>query len=258
MAEIPLSFSSDFSEFDAQEAGRALGAEPRVTRDIAHGDGEALDVGDAVVEVYPDAGVARVTTPDARIEMFRVPSYTITGERVVFEQGESDDRSRLLVRGDGKVSFYPVLRAPEPSWTRQAASGGRQDSPAPEVASETTTEPATSQEPRETVQEMQLRGRLGRDPWFSTRDDRPAAGFPLAVNPEDGGKATWHNVVTFDETADQLHKSFEKRQIGKGKLVDVTGRPIVVEEPKANGGVKKTPEFHATAVARAQSTRPGR
>ncbi len=98
----------------------------------------------------------------------------------------------------------------------------------------------------------------GRDPWFSTRNDRPAAGFPLAVNPEDGGKAIWHDVVTFDETAGQLHEAFEKRQIGRGKLVDVTGQPVVIEVPKANGGVKKTQEFHASAVARVEAARPGR
>jgi hypothetical protein len=258
MAEVPLNFSVDFSEFDAQEAGRVLGTEPRTMRDVAHGDGQALDVNDATLEVYPDAGIARVTTPDARIELFRVPTYTIAGGRVVFEQGEPDDRSRLLVRGDGKVSFYPVLRAADASWTRQTASRRHQDSPAGKVASETTTEPSSSPEPRETVQEVALRGRLGRDPWFSTRDDRPAAGFPLAVNPENGGKATWHDVVTFDDTAKQLRTAFEKRYIDSGKLVDVTGQPVVVEAPKAGGGVKKTREFHATAVTRVQATRPGR
>src|SRR3712207_6102674 len=143
MPEVPLSFSADFSDFNAQEVGKALEAEPRTTRDVAHGNGEAMNLGETTLEIYRDAGVARVTTPDARIELFRVPSYSITGERVVFEQGEPDDRSRLLVRGDGKVSFYPVLRAPDASWTRQTASSGRQDSPTPDVASAATTEPAT-------------------------------------------------------------------------------------------------------------------
>jgi hypothetical protein len=107
---------------------------------------------------------------------------------------------------------------------------------------------------------MQLQGRLGRDPWFSTRDDRPAAGFPLAVNPEGGGKAIWHDVVTFDEIAGQLRQSFDSRQIAKGKPVSVTGQPVVVELPKPNGGMKRTREFHATVVARVQSSspRPGR
>jgi hypothetical protein len=249
---------SSFHEFDAEAAGQALDAEPRSTRDVVHGNGQALDVHDAVLEVYPDTGVTRVTTPDARVELFRVPRYTVREQRVIFEQGDEDDRPRLQIRADGKVAFHPVLRGPELSQTDETAVSGRQDSPAGQAPSETTTRPSTSSEPREAVQEVQLRGRLGRDPWFSTRDDRPAAGFPLAVNPEDGGKATWHDIVTFDEAAGQLHEAFEKRQITKCTPVDVTGQPVVVEEPKAGGGVKRAREFHATAITRVQSTRPGR
>jgi len=78
------------------------------------------------------------------------------------------------------------------------------------------------------------------------------------VNPEDGGKAIWHDVVTFDETAGRLHEAFEKRQIGRGKLVDVTGQPVVVEQPGANGRTKRKQEFHASAVTRIQVTRSAR
>src|SRR3954467_5822787 len=107
MPEIP----SNFSEFDTQAAGEALNSQPHTMRDVAHGDGEAINVGETTLEVYRNAGVARVTTPDARIELFRVPSYSMTGERVVFEQGDGDDRTRLQVRADGKVAFHPLLRA---------------------------------------------------------------------------------------------------------------------------------------------------
>ena len=71
-------------------------------RDIAHGNGEALHVGDTVLEVYRDAGFARVTTPDARIELYRVPRYSVSGERVVFEQGEEENRSRLQAQADSE------------------------------------------------------------------------------------------------------------------------------------------------------------
>jgi hypothetical protein len=187
----------------------------------------------------------------------QVPRHTVREERVVFELGQEDERSRLQVRADGKVAFHPVLRQPEPPQTDETAPSRRQASPVPSDASETTTRPASSPEPHEAVQAIELRGRLGRDPWFSTRDDRPAAGFPLAVNPEDGGKAIWHDVVTFDETAGELHEAFDKRQITKGKLVNVTGEPVVVEEPRAGGGVKRSREIHASAVTRVQSTRHG-
>src|SRR5919202_1911853 len=76
MPEVP----SNFSEFDAHAAGEALGSQPHTMRDVAHGDGEALTVGETTLEVYRDAGVTRVTTPDARIELYRVPSYSVSGE----------------------------------------------------------------------------------------------------------------------------------------------------------------------------------
>jgi hypothetical protein len=252
MLEVP----PNFSEFDAVEAGRALGAEPRTMRDIAHGEGEALDVGDTVLEVYRDAGFARVTTPDARIELYRVPSYSLSDERVVFEHGENDDRTRLLVRNDGKVSFYPVLKATGSSRTLETAPSGHQDSPAGQVTSETTTGRSNDSEGDKSgeVEQVQLQGRLGRDPWFSTSGEQQVGGFPLAVN-NDEGQTTWHKVVVFDDTARQLHEDHGKGTIRKGRLVDVTGQTVIREEPTARGGVKKSPEFHATAVARVQSTR---
>jgi hypothetical protein len=254
---MPEQYSA-FHEFDAEAAGQALGSDPRSMRDVAHGDGQAFDVVDAILEVYPDAGVTRATTPDARVELFRVPRYTVREQRIIFEIGTEEDRTRLQVRADGKVAFHPVLRGAEPSQTNETPASGRQDSPTPSVTSETTTRPTTSPEPREAVQEMQLQGRLGRDPWFGTRDERPAAGFPIAINPEGGGKATWHDVVTFDEIAGQLQEAFKRRQITSGKLVDVTGRPVVVELPKPGGGVKRAREIHATAVTRVPNGRSSR
>src|SRR3954452_23662341 len=125
MPEVP----SHFSEFDTQAAGEALGSQPHAMRGVAHGDGEALNVGDTTLEVYRDAGVARVTTPDARIELFRVPSYSVSTERVLFEQGTDGNRSRLLVGRDGKVSFRPVVRATESSRTSETPPNGHQNSP---------------------------------------------------------------------------------------------------------------------------------
>src|SRR5687767_6078522 len=97
-----------FSEFDINRAGETLGAEPHETRDVAYGDGQALTIGDATLEVYRSAHVARVTTPDARIELFRVPTYHLSPERLVFQQGDEDARTRLLIQSNGRVAFYPV------------------------------------------------------------------------------------------------------------------------------------------------------
>ena len=248
MPETP----SHFSEFDAHTAGEALGSQPHATRDVAHGDGEALNVGDTTLEVYREAGVTRVTTSDARIELFRVPSYSVSAERVVFEQGTEDNRTRLLVGRDGKVSFRPVVRATESPRTNENPSNGRQDSPNGHGPSEAPTQPSSPDGDKGgEVQQLQLQGRLGRDPWFNSDGDRHIAGFPLAVHSEN--ETVWHKVVVFDATAEQLQTDHSKGVIRKGRLVDVTGQTVIREEPKPSGGIKKVPEFHATAVTRVTS-----
>src|SRR3954466_9112600 len=260
MPETP----SKFSEFDMQAASEALGAESHPMHDVAHGDGEALTAGEAVLEVYRDAGVTRVTTPDARIELFRVPSYSISAERVLFEQGTDGNRSRLLVGRDGKVSFRPVVRATESSRTSETPPNGHHNSPTPSMPSENltgrenrTTTPSSTQTTtlegakNGEVEQQVLQGRLGRDPWFNSDGDQQIAGFPLAVHNEN--ETVWHKVVVFDATADQLQQDHSKGVIRKGRLVDVTGQIVIREEPKPSGGVKKIPEFHASRVTRVTS-----
>src|SRR5262249_52903497 len=84
------------------------------TRDVAHGEGQILPVADrtAVLEVYPQAQVARVTTAHARVEVYRTPGYSVNPSLglVVFEQGTDEQRTRLLINREGRVSFHPVLR----------------------------------------------------------------------------------------------------------------------------------------------------
>jgi hypothetical protein len=253
MPETP----SHFSEFDAQAAGEALGAEPRTTRDVAHGDGQAIDVGDATLEVYRDAGVARVTTPDARIELFRVPNYSINGDRVIFEQGTGDNRTRLRLRADGKVAFQPVLRATELPTTSGTTTDGEQPPTTASALSERTTrlpDTATSTAPEgKEPPQQQLTGRLGNDPWYIPRDEGPVAGFPLAVHDEQD-KTTWHKVVVFGETAEQMNAGRQTGQFKKGRLVQLSGTPVTRQEDNGKGGTRTVKEFHATSVVRLKDT----
>jgi Single-strand binding protein family len=250
---------SSFQDFDPEATGKALDSEPHNTRDVTHGDGQAFDLTDAVLEVYPDAGVTRATTPDARVELFRVPRYEVREQQVVFEQGSDDSRKRLTVSGDGKVSYRPVLRATEAPRTDGTTTDRPKDSPAGQAPSETVTgRNSNTPEPREAVPEVSLRGRLGRDPWFDASIPPTVGKFPLAVNPEDGGKATWHDVVVFDDIAEILQQAHRTGAIRKGRLVDVTGLPVAIERKREDGRARKVHEFHAIAVTRVQATRPGR
>ena len=165
---------SPINEFDAEAVGEVLGTHARKTRDVAFGDGEALTLGKdetTTVEVYPDAMVTRVTTERARIELFGVPGYTVTNDRLVFVHGPESDESRLLVRGDGKASYYPVLRATETPRTPNTATNEHQNSPAPTDPSRgvtgqkvDTASKSPEDEKSGEVQQQQLQGRLGRDP----------------------------------------------------------------------------------------------
>jgi hypothetical protein len=249
------------AEFNGEALSATLGAEARTMRDVAHGDGEALAVagGKAVLEVYPTVGVARVTTSDARVEVYRVPGYSLNAavRRVVFEQGTDDKRTRLLVHGDGKVSFHPVAAVPQSPRTPETAPDDAEAtiplSPAPEAATADQAGAAPEAERSEAgePEPVTLTGRLGRDPWFTVQDETPTAGFPFAVN--DQGKTTWHRVVVFDEAAEQLR---EDRQIKKGRLVQVTGQQVVRQEPTAAGGVRKSRELHANSITRLTASKP--
>jgi hypothetical protein len=252
-----------FTEIDQFEGGSirdALAAEIQPTRDIAFGQGSVLSVasGKALLEVFPDAAVARVTTGQARVELHHIPGYAVDDDksRVIFEQGTQDDRTRLIVRDDGKVSFHPVLRAPDAAVAPESRPSGSQaaetTSPTPDATTAPVkTTPEVSQEAGETVL-VTLQGRLGRDPWFSGGQDSPIAGFPLAVN--EANQTTWHKVVAFDEAARALEDQAKRGDIRKGRLVDVTGQTVIREEVTTRG-TKKTREFHATRIARVKSTR---
>jgi hypothetical protein len=249
-----------FEDYDSTAIGRTLQRDPLPTRDVAHGDGDAFRLADSAVElqVFPATGVARVTTPDARVELFRLAGYSVNDQppRVVFDQGNTEQRTRLAVRDDGKVSFMPVLTATEASTTAvPAGDAPKSGADVSDPAERPTTSDNTTPEANENLSQT-LRGRLGRDPWFTSDAETPIAGFPLAVNDETSGKTTWHKVVTFGHPAEQLRDAHRAGQIRKGRLVDVTGTIVVQEEPTARGGVRKTEQFHATTIKRIRASKP--
>jgi len=243
-----------FPDFDSEAVGQALGAEAQWLRDVAHGEGEVLTIGDgrAELQVYPSAGVARVTTADARVEIYRVPGYSVNPDvgRVVFEQGADDERTRLLVQRNGKVSFHPVLRATGAPQTADTTVRAPVDQPTLQTTSQGVLEqpasPDTSAQESEERPTLTLTGRLGQDPWFTRDNDMLVAGFPLAVNHDHGTTTTWHTVKARGEAADQVDAGQKAGYIRRGKQVSVTGS---YGEKTGKG----KPPFEATAVTRAQA-----
>lgn len=256
----------EIADFDPEAVGRTLRAEPRSLRDVAHGDGQALTLADgkAQLEIYPGAGVARVTTADARVEIYRVPGYSLNADvgRVVFDQGTDDDRTRLLVQHNGRVSYHPVLRAVQSPTTAETPTTDGQlplDVSPPDATTTAPHEAPSSSLPHpesNETEQVQLRGRLGNDPWFTSGEaSETIGGFPLAVNVEGRAGTVWHKVVTFEETAEQLREARRTGQIRKGRLVDVTGQHVAREEQTDSGRTRVVREFHATSVTRVTGTK---
>jgi Single-strand binding protein family len=248
---------------DPEQLGKALGAPAQPVHDVAYGDGQCLAVaaGRTTLEIYPAAGVARVTTQNARVELHRLPGCSTNDGRVVFQRDAEDERLRLVVRGDGKVALQPVLRGPE--WTQDESSSPTTHTTvippsAAVIEPHSATHAAPAVETEEAPARVDLRGRLGRDPWFRRpeEDDQVLiGGFPLAINDAQGGKTTWHKVVVFGEHADALSASAADGKIRKGNLVDVAGVVQERKEPRRDGGTTTIREIHATTVVRVTSQR---
>src|SRR4051794_7898527 len=138
---------AQIDEFNQDSVAETLAAEMQEAQDFAHGEGTVVSVanGKAVLEVFPAAGVARVTTEHARVEVHRVPGYSVDEDksRVVFEQGLDGDRTRLIVRGDGKVSFYPILKATEAPVAEQGPQTDTRTSNRPDPSAAGPTGPQT-------------------------------------------------------------------------------------------------------------------
>jgi hypothetical protein len=250
MAETP----ANFSEFDAHAAGEALGAQPRILRDVNYGDGHVFDVDTALLEVYPKTGITRVTTTNARVELYDVPRYSVRDERVVFEQGEEDNRQRLQIRADGKVAFHPVLRAAEAPRTEETAPGGHKGSPTAVSASEATTAPSSTTPAATEGKEQEvvtLRGRVGR--FFSSDLDAqpPTAAMSFAVPVPTQEDPDWWKVVATHGLAVDLHTwRFRERpaKLTTGWRADVTGQIEITERTGKDGTPRTDRIMYAQSV----------
>jgi hypothetical protein len=111
---------------------------------------------------------------------------------------------------------------------------------APKSTQVTTAEPVETEE----RPAITMAGRIGRDPWFSRAEEVLIAGFPLAVN-GDQGETTWHNIKARGEVAEAVEAGSDAGHFGTGKQVTVTG---VFAEPTG----RRKPDFEATSVIKAQ------
>src|SRR5512144_1447714 len=239
----------------------ALSTRSATVRDVAYGEGVQYSAGRGSVrlEIFPRSGVTRLTAPDVRIELFGGARGEVSEGGVEFSRDQPGQDASLTVVPDGGIVFTLVAggkyRSPDAADPEPAEPLPHSEAPRPAPVVRAPEIPAAAHAPESAEPDaVTMQGRLGRDPWFGGSEDSPIAGFPLAINA--ANRTVWHNVVVFDETATKLAAQLQRGDVRKGRLVEVTGQVVVREDPTPKG-VRKSEEFHATAVSRVKPAKPG-
>jgi hypothetical protein len=221
--------------WDIGAFAKTLGVKPQPVDDIAVGLGSRLSVATTTIEVFPDAGVTRLFSRSARVELFRLDPPTADEHGIIFQSSHSGEDARVLVTPDGTVNLtIGPARAPaaEPAGSiatevRETRGEDPQD----------TASAAAEKAPR-----VVFTGRIGRDPQVrSTRNGRTIARMPLAVH--EGETTSWHTILFFDDAAQRAVET-----LSKGKLVTIIGYKHVRDVQKRDGSTAQVEEIYAAAV----------
>jgi hypothetical protein len=244
---------------DTDAIAAALATAPEERTDLVAGPGVGFPVhrGEHVLsylEIY-DAGVVRLTTPTARVELIHQSQPTIAPEGVVFVH--PDGTSFFSVSPEARVTLHldPLSTAPESPPASIAIANGptlSSNTMVPLLGDSVPSEPVSQdvasgperaeQEPQERVR---LAGRLGTDIRYrTTRNGTLIAAFPLAIEQEDGS-ARWQEVKVFGKRAARLQADQAPR---RGQAIDVIGYLHRRERTGKDGTARVVEEIYAVAV----------
>ncbi|MFJ9868074.1 single-stranded DNA-binding protein [Streptomyces sp. NPDC101165] len=104
--------------FDEQAVAKALGTKAQEVTDPAYGQGQHFQVRSdkafLSLDTFPEAGVSRITTKGARIELFGGMLPAVEDEGIVFLQKDSDhEHSTVALHSDGALTLgYQVDTGP--------------------------------------------------------------------------------------------------------------------------------------------------
>ncbi|MCC7364839.1 MAG: single-stranded DNA-binding protein [Dehalococcoidia bacterium] len=268
--------------WDVAAISQLLEVTPEKTGDIAFGDGLRFQLSDAPeptsVELFADASVARITTPDTQLTLRRIEPPGVQAGQIVFQRASADERYRLaelspggemsLITGKSERPGSPTDKVANAGASveqngreaqleravrmlRDALDGCGGDDPscpdcgpARAFADELLKRPAEqANQPNPEHERLTIRGRIGAALNFRvTANGVPIARFPVAVHRDDGG-TTWETVVVFGEKAERLRGALQK-----GQTVEVVGYAHDREVPKRDGSLKTVHEIYAAVV----------
>jgi hypothetical protein len=265
-------------EWDIIGISESLHANTELVQSPAEGQGIRFLVGlsQLTLEVWPQTGHARITTPDELIEAYRVRPASLGQGDLILEGGDKASARRYYwLDSSGQVHIYispsselgmPAERVLDAIINQHNAEEGETPSPTPlqeaqykltgpsgpvsqdgqsEAVSGAISSPnGQDAEAKEKKKEyIKLSGRVGRKPVFwTTRNGVAITKFPLGVHFEDGS-TQWHTIKAWRALAERA------RELNKGQLASVNGYIDYETRKCEDGKIKREKIVRAAMIS---------
>ncbi len=277
-------------ELEDQAIAEALHTRSASVRDVAYGEGRqySLGRGDALLEIYPRTGVTRLTTNDARVELFGSAAAQVSGSGVEFSRtSPGRDVSLTVVPGGGIVftlvaggertpqvaaeppePLAPPLSPPTPSAsapeTAQEPRSGTDDTSVPPPAVRAKAPPATREPTSSPAAGEPASSKQQTTTTAETEQERIALTGRLGRDPSFRTTKTGSLVARFPLAVhrEDGHTDWHtvlafgsraeqlQRRVSSGELIQgrEVGYPHVNERPGKDGKLRQVQEVYAVAV----------
>jgi hypothetical protein len=243
--------------WDVEAIACSLNGVPQKRSDQAFGAGVRFRLGqrqETELELFPAAGVVRLTTPDLQLAILgQTEPPTIAATGIVFTRSEPSHRSLAIAR-EGTLTLVATPPPPETVQTAAddiaamqraeghfAAEEGLTDDP---VAPEGMLQQALPSDRRAGQPRVTFAGRLGRDPRCRTtpREIRVCT-FPVAEKRDAAETPNWLTIVAFKALAAKVEATLKK-----GMFVEGIGYEHQHERKGRDGATRSEAEIYAVVI----------
>jgi hypothetical protein len=247
--------------FDEQAVAKALGTKAQEVTDPAYGDGQHFQVrsGNAFLslDTFPEAGVSRITTKGARIELFGGMLPAVEDEGIVFMQKDLDhEHSTVALHPDGALTLgYQVDTGPvsvsglpdDVEDTAQIITNHEAVKTPTEGPSEPEAPPVVVAGPKPPEKNEALERMPGAFP-----DERPMIQQVTTPEPDPTTNGHVQPAPKVREAAEEhpLDRAARIREQDQARKNDTEAKEADAERVKLVGRLGRTPTFRTTAAGK--------
>jgi hypothetical protein len=228
------------ANWDIQTAATTLQGTAEAGRHVIFGDGFRVNYasGRAVLDLYPEALVARYRGGTTRLDVAKVVALEVSPPLVKVRARNGLAETEMMLDASGGLALHvlPIVELEE-----------RRSTPLPEVGAPPRELRAAAPPPEngkdpETKNRVQYTGRVGKDPVTRvTPKGAVITQIPLAVH--QGEKTEWHKVLFFNERAKIAAETLQK-----GQMLTVIGYTHTRTFTGRDGREREVTEIFATAA----------